>query len=274
MFLLHNLELIQEEDFSLSYLNRSFQYNDGFFDTLIWKKGRIEFLTDHLKRSELAHEALGLKLSNVLADPAFFEAQVNLLIDKNNLVAEVVRVKIQFWRKAGGLFTPESDAVENLVSVQPQQPVPVTIARADFYNGLPNRFTPFSFFKGPYALHYVQASIAKKKAGLDELILVDEKGHISECLVSNIFWIINGTLYTPDLKTGCIAGIMRLNILKACEERNIPVHVGFYDQPDLMSAEAVFTSNVTGLRVITQIGKKQFHVQHKLVQQLQSMFVS
>ncbi|KAA5547899.1 aminotransferase class IV [Adhaeribacter rhizoryzae] len=270
MFVSYNFGIITEQDFGLSYANRGFQYNDGFFETLIFHEGKIRFLDDHLDRIKRAMQILSLTpLPHLTA--SFLQTQVLELIRQNNISSETIRIKINIWRKPGGLFTPESEEAEILITVAPQQPFPAVIGQADFYNGLPNRFTPFSFFKGPYALHYVQASIAKKKAGLDELILLDEQENISECLVSNIFWIKNNQVFTPSLETGCIAGIMRLNILRACQMLKVEVWEGNYSRSDLSEAEAVFTSNVTGLRPIWAIGQQIFANNHPLISQLQKL---
>ncbi|GEO06801.1 4-amino-4-deoxychorismate lyase [Adhaeribacter aerolatus] len=273
MFVSYNFRIIAEHDFGLSYANRGFQYNDGFFETLIWHQGKIRFLDDHLDRIKRAMQVLSLtQLPQLTA--SFLQTEANALIRQNTLDTESIRIKINIWRESGGLFTPESEEAEILITVAPQQPFPAVIGQADFYTGLPNRFTPFSFFKGPYALHYVQASLAKKKAGLDELILLDEQKNISECLVSNIFWIKNNQVFTPSLESGCIAGIMRLNVLRACQMLKIEVWEGFYTKSDLYAAEAVFTSNVTGLRPILYIGQKQFATNHPLVMQIEQLVLA
>jgi branched-subunit amino acid aminotransferase/4-amino-4-deoxychorismate lyase len=273
VFLLHNFKVVPEEEFKLSFDNRGFQYNDGFFETLILHRGKIRFLDDHLDRIRKAMKVLGLApLPHLNAD--YLQTEVPALALQNYLEQETIRVKINFWRKPGGLFTPESEEAEILITVQPQQPYPVKIRQADFYTGFPNRFTPFTFFKGPYALHYVQASLAKKKTGLDEFILLDEQGNISECLVSNIFWIKNNQVFTPSLESGCIAGIMRLNILRACQMLKAEAWEGFYAKADLLAADAVFTSNVTGLRPVLAIGQQQFKTAHPLIDQLEQLVLA
>ena len=273
MFVSYNFEITAEQDFQLSYLNRGFQYNDGFFETLILHQEKIRLLDDHLDRIRRAMQVLDLTpLPQLTA--GFLQTEILALVRQNNLAAEIIRIKINIWRKPGGLFTPESEEAETLITVAPQQPFPPVIGQADFYTGLPNRFTPFSFFKGPYALHYVQASLAKKKTGLDELILLNEQGNISECLVSNIFWIKNNQVFTPSLETGCIAGIMRLNVLRACQMLKVEAWEGFFPQADLLTADAVFTSNVTGLRPIFQVGQRQFETNHPLIKQIEHLVLA
>ena len=273
-YLLYNSQIIEEQSFTLFYENRSFQYNDGFFDTLIYTQGHIRFLDDHFDRMRRAAHVLGLHLPELLSVAAKFSQAVTNLVQQCELNIAVIRVKVNIWRKTGGLFTPEYDDTEVLISIQPQNLISSIISKAGFYEELPNRFTPFSFFKGPYALHYVQASLAKKRSGLDEMILLDEKGNISECLVSNIFWIKNNQLFTPAIETGCIAGIMRLNILRAAQMLRLDVQEGFFNQSDLLAADFIFTSNITGLRSIKAINEEQFTTEHPLLPQLEKLVLA
>jgi len=273
-YLLYNSQMIPKEEFKLTYDNRGFQYNDGFFDTLIYTKGRVRFLFDHLLRMRQALDVLGINRPFLICSGKRFGFAVSKLIRECDIPAEVVRIKVNIWRKPGGLFTPEYDEADILISVKPQNIIPPIIQQVGFYEELPNRFTPFSFFKGPYALHYVQASLAKKRAGLDEIILLDEQGNISECLVSNIFWIKNNRLFTPALETGCIAGIMRLNIFRAAQMLRLDVQEGFFKQTDLLAADFIFTSNVTGLRPIISINGQKFATEHALLNQLENLVLA
>jgi branched-subunit amino acid aminotransferase/4-amino-4-deoxychorismate lyase len=272
--LLYNFQPVQEESFSLSYLNRGFQYNDGLFDTLIFADGRIRFLHDHLDRLRRALAVLGLSLPDAWLQEAWWHQQVSWLIRENGLTAPLVRIKANIWRKPGGLFTPETDQAEILVTVSAQAAVTKVIGTAGVVDAAPVPYSPFSFFKGPYALHYVQASRAKKLAGWEEGILLDAQGHIAEALVSNIFWLKGSVLYTPSLETGCIAGIMRLNVLRACQMLRLEVQEGFFKQAELLVADMVFTSNVTGLRAIAAIGELRFETSPAVFQRLEEMVLS
>jgi branched-subunit amino acid aminotransferase/4-amino-4-deoxychorismate lyase len=272
--LLYNFQPVQEERFSLSYLNRGFQYNDGLFDTMIFADGRIRFLHDHLDRLRRALAVLGLSLPEAWLEEAWWHRQVAWLIRENELTAPVIRIKANIWRKPGGLFTPESDQAEILVTASAQAALPEVIATAGLVEAAPVPYSPFSFFKGPYALHYVQAGRAKKRAGWDEGILRDARGYISEALVSNIFWLKGPVLYTPSLETGCIAGIMRLNVLRACQMLRLEVREGLYGEAELLAADMVFTSNVTGLRAIAAVGAARFQTRTGVFQRLQEMVLS
>ncbi|MGV3503523.1 MAG: aminotransferase class IV [Adhaeribacter sp.] len=274
MLLKYNFQTIQEEAFKLHYLNRGFQYNDGLFDTLIFTQGRIRFLHDHLDRLRKALKVLGLGLPEEWLVDSFWHHQVAYLIRENGLVDPAVRIKVNVWRQPGGLFTPESERADILLTVSPQPALPAVISRAGFLATAPVPHTPFSFFKGPYALHYVQASREKKRLGLGEGILCDAQGNISEALVSNIFWLKESTLWTPALASGCIAGIMRLNVLRASQMLRLEVQEGLFPPASLLEADLVFTSNVTGLRPIAMVGDRSFQTDTPVFRQLQQMVLS
>ncbi len=141
MYLLYNWQLIREEDFSLSFTNRAFQYNDGLFDTLIIAQGNIRFLPDHLERMQQALRVLQLHVPAALLNPAIFTDYVTKLIKQNTLTAPLVRVKVHIWRAPGGLFTPEQNSAECLITAQAQNLIPAVIAQADFATTVRNNFS-------------------------------------------------------------------------------------------------------------------------------------
>ena len=274
MFLLHNFKFLSEDKFSLFHTNRSFQYNDGLFDTLILENGQVRFLTDHLARMQQASQLLQFVLPIELHQPDVLAGYILRLAERNNLLHRPARIKIHIWRTPGGLFTPEHHSVETLLTVQPQAAMSKIIPRVDFAASVHNNYSPLSFFKGPFSTQYVLASLEKKQKQLDELIMLDAQGHVSECLTANIFWLKANTLYTPALTTGCIAGILRKNILRVSAPEKIKVEEGIFTPEDLLSAEAVFVTNVTGLRPIQFIQQTEFSTAHSLMYRLQSLLFS
>ena len=56
-----------------------------------------------------------------------------------------------------------------------------------------------------------------KNRGFDEAIRLNERGEITSACMANVFWHKAGRLYTPSLKTGCLAGTTREYILENLE---------------------------------------------------------
>ncbi len=274
MYLLHNFKIIPEEKFSLSYTNRAFQYNDGLFDTLIMENGRIRFLADHLERTQKALQVLQIQVPFELKDLEHLKGIIQELAEKNLLKDQRARIKMHIWRMPGGLFTPEQNIADTLITLQPQAALNSIITHADFATTVRNAYSPLSFFKGPFSAKYVLASLEKKQKQLDELILLTDQGFVSEALIANVFWVKESVLYTPSLQTGCIAGIVRKNIIRLAATEKLKLEEGSFTESDLLSAEIVFTSNVTGLRPIQFIKSKEFSLEHPVLKLLNHLLFS
>ncbi|MFC5270129.1 aminotransferase class IV [Adhaeribacter terreus] len=257
MVVCFNFKLIPEEEFQLPITNRAFQYNDGAFETMLFVNGRFRFLESHLDRIHRAAKTLHLELPQALSKPKTVAFWIEKLIGENQL-SGTIRLKLKIWRGGKGLYTPEQNKAEVLITTEPQKATPTIIQTADFSESVRTNHSVYSFFKGPNSLQYVLAGIEKKQRNLEEIILLSSEGFISECLASNIFWIKNGRLFTPKTKTGCVAGIMRENLLRLFQAESIAFQEGFYLPEELLQAETVFTSNAAGIKVMQQIGETTF----------------
>lgn len=82
-----------------------------------------------------------------------------------------------------------------------------------------------------------------QQEGLDEVVLLNERGEAAECTAANIFCVRGGRVQTPPLTSGCLEGVTRSVLLEigpkagvACEEKTLRPE-------DLFSAEEVFISS-------------------------------
>jgi 4-amino-4-deoxychorismate lyase len=263
-YLFHNNQIIPENSFIISPGNRAFCYGDGVFETMIFREREILYLDDHLLRLYGGLEQLDIELSPTLSKESILE-KVAELADKNNLHHNA-RIKLQVWRKEGGLVTPESSEAEFMITIselkKPQEVKEIAFVSTDIKLYLDN----LSKYKTLNFLPYILAGIEKKKRNADEIILTDPKGNIAEGSSSNIFWCKSDTLYTPSLETGCIEGVMRKQIIKFCDSENIKVIEGFFSLSELQTAELVFTSNVSGLSLIENLNDKKINTQYTIYQ--------
>jgi len=82
-----------------------------------------------------------------------------------------------------------------------------------------------------------------KRAGYDEALIYCPEGFVSECAFANIFFVKEGALFTPPLKTGCLRGTRREFIIELAREFGIPVVEGFFEVKELLTAEEVFVTS-------------------------------
>lgn len=256
-YILYNFELIPESHLQIPITNRAFQYNDGAFETMLFVNGQVRFLEDHLNRLHGAAKVLNLEIPQGLLEPETVAFWIDKLLSENQLSSKV-RLKIKVWRGGEGLYSPEQNQAEVLITAEPQKEVSAIIQTVGFAQTVQTNFSPYSFFKGPNSLQYVLAGIEKQRHQLEEIILLSSEGYVSEGLASNIFWIQNARVFTPKTQTGCVAGVMRENLLRLFQAESIAFEEGLFLPEALLQAETVFTSNAAGIKVIQQIGETEF----------------
>lgn len=176
-----------------------------------------------------------------------------------------------WFSSRNGLYTPEKNEAEVVISAEPQKETSTIIEKADLAETVRTTFSSYSFFKGPNSLQYVLAGIEKKQRNLDEIILLSSEGFVSECLAANIFWVKNDKVYTPAIETGCVAGIMRENLLRLFQAENIPFHEGKFLPEEFLNAETVFTTNASGIKVIQKIGNQTFETNSEILHLVQKI---
>ena len=255
--MLYNGRLLADSDVVLGLPNRGLQFNDGFFETLVWADGRVRYLPYHLRRMRAAAAALRLPLPPLLASEVALTQTLGGLAASQAL--PTARLRVQLWRGGGGLYAPPPDAsTEFLATAAPFQPHDAPVGRADFAQGVRAVFSPVSFCKGPHALYYVLAAQERQQRGLDEILLLDGSGHVAESGAAAVWWVRAGQLYTPALATGCVAGVRRAHLLDVARARGIICHEGLFGPAELLAAEAIFLANVAGLREVRQVGATVF----------------
>lgn len=256
MYIFYNGSMIDDTTLSINHTNRAFLYGDGLFETIIYENNQLKFQQFHKERLAAGMAAMSLTFAKKTTIDSLFLA-IHQLVEKNGFRA--ARIRLQVWRTTGGLYTPKTTVSDVLVTCSSAQVNEQLLKKTvGFSSQVTLNETSWSAFKTMSAMNYVQAGIERQQRNLDELILLDHEGHVSECTSSNIFWKIGDSYYTPSLRTGCISGIMRRHIINQLNKHNAEVKVGEYLKEKLLKAEEIFTCNVTGIQPITSINEQQY----------------
>jgi branched-chain amino acid aminotransferase len=82
--------------------------------------------------------------------------------------------------------------------------------------------------------------------GLDEFILLNERGQISECSSANVFCVQGTTVLTPPLETsGCLAGVTRAVLLEEVRVTGLTIRECDLAPADLERSDCVFITSTT-----------------------------
>lgn len=259
-YVLFNLQLEKDTKSGVNYSDRGLQYGDGLFETMITHEGCIRFVKDHIDRIKRGLKELQISFPPELQDPTFLYENVMLLKKKNNIKGDC-RIKLMIWRKEGGLYTPTCSDCYSLLSIQEyEQKENKKCLKVDYAETIKVPLTPVSFCKSLSSMTYTFAGIEKKTRDLDDLILLNYEGYIAETISGNLFWIKDKVIYTSKVAVGCVSGIARKNIIAHLEHKGYKVRKVLARKADLLEAETVMTTNVTGVSRIKEIGDKQYKV--------------
>ncbi len=262
MQVIWNGELLDETQ--VPALNRGLLFGDGLFETMIVENNKPRYADLHLKRLQLGCVILGLEVPAV--DEQTF---VNWLEALGANSHQVYRAKWVVWRLGAGTYSPESSSIASLFYIHPaSKPHVAMVDKVAISQNVFIGLSPWSACKTLSALPYVLASKEKMQRGLDELILMNQSGHLAECSASNLFWVVGNALYTPSLASGCLAGVMRHVLIEKAKRTDFSIKEGLFEPEILENAELVFCTNVAGIKVFRQWKNRPLQTEHLLFENL------
>jgi branched-subunit amino acid aminotransferase/4-amino-4-deoxychorismate lyase len=129
----------------------------------------------------------------------------------------------------------------------------------------PYRVSTFSPLSGIKSLNYLDHVLSWEEAqsrDFDEAVVLNERGEIVSATTANLFWARNGTLHTPTLSTGALAGITRECVIEIANKQFIPLLEGVYEMTDLTDADEIFlTSSSLGVAAVTTFDFRRYAVE-------------
>jgi branched-subunit amino acid aminotransferase/4-amino-4-deoxychorismate lyase len=126
----------------------------------------------------------------------------------------------------------------------------------------PYRVNTFSPLAGVKSLNYLDHVLSWEEAqsrDFDEAVVLNERGEIVSATTANLFWARNGTLHTPALSTGALAGVTRERVIEIASKQFIPLLEGVYEMTDLTDADEIFlTSSSLGVAPVTTFDFRRY----------------
>ena len=218
------------------------------------------FLKDHISRLKLGMTVLRMNLPAEFNTENMHEQIMQLL--KHNSHAPNARIRLTVFRNEGGYYTPETNDISFLIESE-ELPNAYELNQkgfwVDIYSDLKKPINKLSNLKTANALFYVMAGLGKQSMKLDECFLINETGTICESISSNIFVVKNGTIYTPPLTEGCVAGVMRKQIMHLATQNKILTFESPITINTLMNGDEVFlTNSIKGIQWVGQFKQKYY----------------
>lgn len=258
-------------------LDEGFQFGLGAFETIAVEAGKPIFLDKHLKRLERAAEFLRL---GTLSERGITEKQILRYLEEQ---AQLPESRENF---ANMTQLPESrenfsDIIHCALKIMLSKENVVFSMRA-------NPYTPEQYEKGfvldisPVkrnetsslvyykTMNYGDCILEKRNAvaaGVDERLFLNTKDQICEGTVSNIFFVKQGKLYTPEIRCGLLPGILREYI---CETQHVE-ETTIYPENLKAYEECFVTNSLMGIMPVRQVGEILF-TEEKVIQALMAKY--
>lgn len=238
--------------------DRGLQYGDGLFETLlIESSGRLSFWDEHYKRLQTSADRLAI----TCPDKPWLERQLESFQDLQQTL--VVKIILTRGSQGRGLSMPLIQPSNIYLShfkqdkFEQNQTIKATISEVALPEN-PN----LAGLKHLNRLDYVLATDQlNKRTGFDEAILLDTQGFVIESIVNNIFFVKNNEIFTPELTSSGVEGIMREIVLKHLKQTNKNVNIGKFKVKHLMQADECFLCNsVQGIRPVITIDHTDFPI--------------
>jgi 4-amino-4-deoxychorismate lyase len=239
---------------TISVANRGMAYGDGVFETVLLSRGKALWLSEHLQRLELGCQRLGIS-----CDRPLIAAECLQLVDQWAGHGDRGVLKIIISRASSGRgYTPIAKTAERMISVLP---APVE-SRLYWDDGVALALcqTPLakqSLLAGLKHLNRLEQVLAASeinRRGFVEGLMLDSSANVIEGSRSNVFIVKKQCLYTPLLSDCGVEGIMRQQIITACDKLNIPLKISNLRIKDILDCEEIFVCNsIFGLWPATKI---------------------
>jgi branched-chain amino acid aminotransferase len=245
-FLLYNGELRDTAERFLSPGQTGLVNGWGVFSTLRVYDGVPFCWERHWPRMQ--HDARRMRIP-MPSDGEAVLADLRRLIEANRAWNSVLRVMIV--RNRGGMF--EGPAVTNDFDVIGFSTDVPPWGQAMKLGVIPNGRHAASEFAGAKILSWSENLTRYERAreqGLDEVVLLNERGEVAECTSANLFAVHAAAqnqmrVLTPPLSSGCLPGVTRAVLLEELHVSGLAVEERVLLPPDLESADEVFLASTT-----------------------------
>lgn len=226
-----NGTLLDGGEITLPVSDAVFLRGEGVFETIRAENGHPQLWEAHYQRLTESAQKFGFAPppSQVL------RGSVEGLISANQLTEARVRITLG----TGCLITAEPlpDVEETIDVVTSDCPV--------------NERSPLAQVK---CTSYAENMMLLREVGASEVIRPNTRGELCEGCISNVFFVKEGIIHTPSLKSGCLPGVMRQRVIDCVE-----VKEGEWPLRVLDGVEEIWLSNaLRRLRLVSSLNGRRF----------------
>ena len=240
-------EILPREEAKVSVFDSVVQGGDAVWEGLRVYEGKIFQLEPHLDR--LIDSAKAMAFADIPPKDEVKAAIFETL--KANAMRDGVHIRLTLTRgkKTSSGMSPHFNQYGSCLIVLPEWKPPIYDV-----NGV--RLITASVRRNPAMcidskIHHnnlinnILAKIEANVAGVDDAVMLDIFGFVSETNATNIFLFKKGVLITPHADS-CLPGITRATVINIAREAGIETHERNVSLTEIYTADEVFTTGTMG----------------------------
>jgi branched-chain amino acid aminotransferase len=244
-----NGRLVAREAATVSIFDGGFVVGDGVWEGLRVHQGALLFLEQHLDRLYAGAAKIRLDIG---LDRVALTAELRRLLAANGMHDGVhIRLMVTRGEKSALNQDPRNALGPPTVAIvaEHKMPAPALATRGLKLHTASIRCTPAHMFdmrlNSHSRLNLILALLEAMEAGADEALMLDPHGFVSSCNATNLFWVRDGEVRTSSGEY-CFNGVTRANVIRLCNENDIPLRRGDFEVEDIYAAEESFVTGTFG----------------------------
>lgn len=261
-FVSYNHEILPPSAINLSAISSAALYGKGIFTTSAVYDSKPFLWEKHWRRLIGNSLQIGIDISDFsqeIVEKSLFE-----IIEKNKLLNARLRLTF-FDTSASSIWKAESKIKTGLLIQTADFPDLPKVFRLTVSPFQINSKSPLANIKSCNYLEHILALENAKSEGFDEAIRLNERGEIASACMANIFWIKGDNLFTPHLKTGCLAGTMREYLIESIKAESFEMIEAKANLESIFSADEVFlTSSGIGIKPVEKINDIKYNLKNSI----------
>jgi 4-amino-4-deoxychorismate lyase len=219
----------------------------------------LYYWNKHYQRLSTSASRLGIQCpsEDLLLD------DISILLVENGLTNAVIKIILSRGSSGRGYHYPDKISAKRLVMLSPFDTENSSLLTGNISQGelflCKNHVSTNSSLAGIKHLNRLDNVQARnewqdkgnKLQGYADGLMLDDKQRVIECTSSNIFAVRGDQLFTPDLTSAGVNGVMRDATLMVCDEIGIESDICELYTDDLKKMDEIFiTNSLIGLKSI------------------------
>mgnify|MGYP001626194864 FL=1 len=236
-------EFVPRSQAKVSVFDHGLLYGDGVFEGIRSYNGVVFKLLEHIDR---LYDSAKTILLNI---PVTKEEMVKIVLEtlkRNNLKDAYIRLIVTRGVGDLGLDPRKCSKPSIIVIAQPMEPLLgkevkekgvkliISSIRRDRVDATSHQAKTLNY------LNSILAKIEAINSGVDDAVLLDERGFVSEASAANLFIVKNNNIFTPPQTAGILPGITRGTVIELARRIGYRVEERDITPIELLTADEVF----------------------------------